>query len=258
MRPALLLGALAFAACASPPQATTRALMAGWDFSQYFGDGLLSVDGAGFTDRLPANYSDLDATYGAGAESAAYGTLVLDGTFGSTDTPLDYTDPVVPSAAVPGSLRSLREAPPRGVPFECFTALRKEGQAFANPFALAALAPARVVFEASLAGVPESAAGWRLRFAARTSGGASRIELAFSSDGERYAALPHVAVDEIDRPFDVPLSAKPSERAFVRFAFAPEARQLVFVDNVAIDAELVVPETGATPLAAPQPCPPAA
>ena len=65
----------------APAQAT---MVAGWDFSQYLSDSQLSVDGATYTDTLSANYSNLDPTFGAGAESAAFGTMYIDGSFGST------------------------------------------------------------------------------------------------------------------------------------------------------------------------------
>ena len=72
----------AFVASSSSAQAS---LVAGWDFSQYAGDGFMSIDGGGsFTNTLPANYSDLDPTFGAGFESGAFGTMFADGQFGST------------------------------------------------------------------------------------------------------------------------------------------------------------------------------
>ena len=52
----------AIAAAALVSGSAQAAMIAGWDFSQYAGDGLLSVDGASFTTTLPANYSSLDPT----------------------------------------------------------------------------------------------------------------------------------------------------------------------------------------------------
>jgi hypothetical protein len=61
-------------------------LVAGWDFSQYDNDPLsLSIDGGTtLTNTLAANYSDLDPTSGAGFDSAAFGTMFMNGLFGST------------------------------------------------------------------------------------------------------------------------------------------------------------------------------
>jgi len=253
------LFSLALAACVSPPPPGPTAMVAGWDFSAYFADGLLSLDGETFTDRIDANYSDLDASFGAGAGSAAFGTMHLDGQFGSTDTPLDYSDPVVPSAAAPGSLLSNRGAP-AGVDFDCFTALLEEGQLFANPLAMTALAPARVVFSADLGSVPEVGRNWSLRFAGKASQGRIPVGVEFSTDGGHFRGVGSVDLGDEEAPFRVPLGAERSKRAWVRFSFEPDpaARQQAFIDNLAIDAELVAPETGATPLAAPEACPPAA
>ena len=62
------------------------ATVAGWDFSQYRGDGRLTP----FTDTLPANYSELDPTFNAGSGAAAIGTLYFDGSFGSSSTVTDF------------------------------------------------------------------------------------------------------------------------------------------------------------------------
>ena len=84
------------------------AMVAGWDFSQYFADGILSIDGNAYTGVLSANYSDLDPTQGAGAESAAFGTLYLDGQFGSTNVqPGSGSEPILPSGAL-GRLAQLQ------------------------------------------------------------------------------------------------------------------------------------------------------
>jgi len=65
---------LALAALVAGPSAAQSSLVAGWDFSQYAGDGFMSIDGgSSFTNTLPANYSDLDPTFGAGFDSSAFG-----------------------------------------------------------------------------------------------------------------------------------------------------------------------------------------
>src|SRR5258707_9305890 len=84
MRTRALIGLIAsVSALLSAPAGATG--IAGWDFSQYFGDGLLSTDGVTFTNTLSANYSNLDPTFNAGAESAAFGTMFMNGSFGSTN-----------------------------------------------------------------------------------------------------------------------------------------------------------------------------
>src|SRR5262245_54734675 len=126
---------VAFAALPlSPARAVT---VAGWDFSQYFGDGLLSTDGVTGADTLSSNYSAFDPTFGAGVESSAYGTMYVNGQFGSTDVdPFAPTPNVVPTM---GSLTANLTAPLVGrpigsaVPFDTFSVLLTEGQIFALP-----------------------------------------------------------------------------------------------------------------------------
>src|SRR5262245_23655043 len=64
------------------------ALIAGWDFSQFFSSGELYISEGGtegYTDVLPANYSNLLLTPGAGPAAATHGTLFFNGQHGSTD-----------------------------------------------------------------------------------------------------------------------------------------------------------------------------
>jgi hypothetical protein len=127
-------------------------LVAGWDFSQYFGDNTLSTDGVGFTDTLTAYYSNLDPTFGAGAESAQFGTMFINGAHGSTAVDVAGANPaIVPLAP---SLNSNINAPLTGpaglVPFDTLSVVMSEGQTFANAQAMIAQAPVSVVFAASL------------------------------------------------------------------------------------------------------------
>src|SRR5262245_55793639 len=78
--PMIALSALA----AEPGRAVEVA--AGWDFSQYEGTGELTP----FTNTLPANYSDSDPTFNAGAGSATFGTLFFNGTNGSSNTVTNF------------------------------------------------------------------------------------------------------------------------------------------------------------------------
>jgi hypothetical protein len=250
------LAALALSACAglAPAPDGPVALVAGWDFSQYPVDDMLSLDAEHFTATLDANYSDLDPTSGAGAESARFGTMHLDGRFGSSQAPLGSDDPFVPSAAARSSLRSNLDAP-AGVRFDCFKVLRQEGQLFAGPLVMTALRPAAAVFAADLSSVPELGEDWSLRFAGRSSVGSVPVEIDFSSDGDSYRRAGRVELSDADSAFEVRLGSKRSQRAYVRLAIAPHPEtvryQQAFLDNVAIRARLVTPPGAApTPLVA--------
>jgi hypothetical protein len=222
-------------------------MVAGWDFSQYSTDGFLSLDEATLSNTLGANYSDLDPTFGAGAESAAFGTMHLDGQFGSTNTPLDFADPFVPSAAAGGSLTSNKTAP-AGSDFDSFLVLSNEGQPFTNPFAMAAVGAATVVFAADLLSVPEIGDSWSITFGARTFSGTSAITIEFSTDGVSFTSFGVANLTTVDTLFSVAFGGGPSERAFVRLGFDPSGGQ-PFIDNVAISADLAsVPEPGVTAL----------
>ncbi len=208
-------------------------MLAGWDFSQYFGDGLLSVDGSTFTNTLDSNYSDLDPTFGAGAESSAFGTMTL-----------PNLDDVLPTAAVPGSLSSNINAP-TGVPFESFTVLINEGQMFANALAMTAVNATSVIFEANLTSNPLLlGSDWSVSFGGKTFSGTSSVGVEFSTDGVSYNSFGSVNLTSVDTPFNVGLGTNASDRGFVRLTFDPTEGQPVF-DNFAISAALAeVPEPG--------------
>jgi len=250
--------------------------VAGWDFSQYRGDGSL----APFTDTLPANYSDLDPTLNAGAEAAAVGTLYFDGSFGSSSTTTDFLPtagtqncgrrPVGGSGgpegcAVPnvdGPVRSNRNEPwsdPGDVSFDAHSVLRAEGQAFQSLLAMQAVGGVDVVFEADLS--PESAESWEVSFGGRVvSGGgddggplgcdaagasecSSTVTVEFSDDGTSYTSIASVVLTAEDTRYSVPLAAGQSPTGYVRLGFNPSGSALPIIDNVAIMAT-PVPEPG--------------
>jgi hypothetical protein len=240
--------AAAFAAAlgAAPSRAQDQVLMvAGWDFSQYAIDGFLSVDGENLVGTLPANYSNFDPTYGAGEESAAFGTMYLDGSFGSTATPLDFSDTFVPSAAAPGSLQSNLSWPVQEagqVPFDTDNVLiAEEAQEVANPFAMIAQAPQLVVFEADLSAVQETGSNWLLSFGGKTSSGTSTVTIDFSTTGSGYTSVGQVELTENDTQFVVDLGPGVAETGYVRLGFNPVGLDQPFIDNVAIS----LPEPGA-------------
>jgi hypothetical protein len=222
-------------------------VVAGWDFSQYAGDGALTIDGVNFVSTLSANYSNFDPTFNAGAESAAFGTLYFDGQFGSTAVPAGAgLEAFLPTA---GSLVSNLEAPVQGPgdnPFDSFAILAFEGQLFTQLLSMIALESVNVVFAADLSSVPASGGDWSVSFGAATTGEPTTVNIDFSTDGIGYAPVSTVAIGATDTPYRVRLGTAQSERAFVRFGLqAPTPDRSPILDNVAI----VVPEAGAVPLA---------
>jgi hypothetical protein len=267
---------IAVSALAVPASAQT---VAGWDFSQYRADGSL----APFTDTLPANYSDLDPSLNAGAESAAFGTLYFDGSFGSSSTLTDF----LPTAGtlnctrlpvggnlepegcaapnVDGPVRSNRNEPwsdPGDVSFDAHSVLRAEGQAFQNLLAMTASDNVSVVFEAD-PGTTGSA--WGVSFGGKVvSGGgddggtlacdpdgagecSTTVTVEFSPDGTSYTSFGSVMLTAEDTRYDVALAAGASPTGYVRLGLAPGGGgALPLIDNVAVTAFL--PEPGSTAL----------
>lgn len=212
-------------------------LVAGWDFSQYFNDSLLSTDGVTFQTTLSANYSDLDPTFGAGAESAPFGTLYFNGQFGSSAVAATgtLTEEFLPTA---GSLTSNLDVP--AVSFDAFTVLLDEGQAFSNLMSMIARDSVSVVFKADLSTVPETGGNWSVSFGGKTFEGTSTVGVEFSTDGSSYAIVDSVILDANDAQFAVNLGTAPSETGFVRLNFNPVDANQPIIDNVAIS----VPEPG--------------
>src|SRR5262245_48598918 len=232
-------------------------MVAGWDFSQYFGDGFMSVDGGStFTNVLSANYSDLDPTFGAGFESQAFGTMFVNGSFGSTNVAAGSgTEEFVPSATAPGSLVSNLGAPAT-VDFDAFTVLADEGQVSTELLAMLATAPAVVVFEVDLGPAGQTGSNWSLGLGAKTTSGTSSVGVEFSTDGLSFTPLGSLQVSAVDGLFRVALGSASSAQAFVRLSFAPSATDRPFIDNVAISAELAGGATPTpTPTGAPTPTP---
>ena len=217
----------------------------GWDFSQYVGSGFLSTDGATFTDTLSGNYSNLDPTGNAGAEAATYGTLYMDGSFGSTD--VDEASPTAAVTPLTGSLDSNIEFSdvPGTNPFDSSTIVLNEGQTFSNELSLTMRDTVSLVFEADLTSLPDLAAAWTLEFGAKTFLDTGSIDIEFSVDGANYVSVGTVDVDEVDTEYLVDLRLAPSDRGFVRMNFdAPvdEKSGQVILDNVTINAEFGAPK----------------
>lgn len=223
-------------------------LVAGWDFSQYLGSGTLVIDDGSvfeFVTTLSANYSSLDPTFNAGAESAAFGTMYIDGQFGSTavaaGAPLEEFSPY----AVPGtgSLTSNLDAPVFGIgdnEFDAHTILQDEGQVNAQFLAMTALGSADVVFEADRGSPPSGGANWILSFGANAQNGTSSVGVEFSTTGSGYASVGVADLTTTDTRFEFDLGPATSQTAFVRLSFQPELPNAPVIDNVAIS----VPEAG--------------
>jgi hypothetical protein len=242
-----LLISLALTALAAGSSSAQASLVAGWDFSQYAGDGFLSIDGgATFTNTLSANYSDLDPTFGAGFESAAFGTMYVDGSFGSTPvTAGSGSEEFLPSAAVGGSLLSNLDAPSL-VDFDAFTVLQSEGQLSAESLAMTAPAAVSVVFEADLTGAARTGSNWSLSLGGRTSTGSSSVAVEFSSDGTSFGSLGSLNLTAVDSTFTVSLGAASTDLAYVRLTFNPVGTAQPLIDNVALNADLSEPPTTTT------------
>lgn len=259
--------------------ATTAAAetVAGWDFSQYRGDGSLTP----FSNTLPANYSDLDPTSNAGAESAAIGTLYFNGAFGSSTTSTDFLptagsmncerQPIGGSEGprgcsphnVDGPVRSNRDEPwaTGHTSFDALSVLKAEGQSFQNLLAMQATSGVDVVFGADVSSAT-SASNWAVSFGARVVSGngdnggpldcdpdgvsecSSSITVEFSPNGTSYTSFATVQLTAEDTRYSVPLAAGSSAAGFVRLGLNPgSGGALPIIDNVAISAT-PVPEPG--------------
>ena len=221
---------------AAPARAQEAELIAGWDFSQYL-SGLHTVDGETFTDILPANYSSLDPTFGAGAESAAFGTMFIDGSFGSTAVAVDTAEASFsPFSSAPGSLSSNCDA--LG-PCDRQGPLISEGQMFFNLLTMLALEPVSVVFQADLSSVTQTRDSWQLSFGAKTAplfdgAGDASASIDFSTDGSSYSPVADLLITPVEEQFIVPLGDVTAGSVFVRFNFMPDGIRQPLIDNVAI------------------------
>jgi hypothetical protein len=248
-------------------------VIAGWDFSQYRGSATLAPVGAS---SLPANYSSLDPTGNAGAESAAFGTCYFDGSNGSTSTATDF----LPTAGsrncykglggprgcaegnADGPVRS-NKTEPWGKGENSFDSgahlvQRDEGQTFQNLLAMTATNDVSVVFGADLTSLGEDATNWAVSFGGRTAAGAgpdggelrcspacsATVGVDFSVDGSTYASIGSVNLTPEDERFEVPLGAVPTDTAFVRLNLHTSDGTPI-IDNVAISG-VPLPEPGAT------------
>jgi hypothetical protein len=237
-----------WASLAGPAQAL---MIAGWDFSQYYSDGILSVNGvnADGATALPANYSSLDPTNNAGSESASFGTLYFNGAFTSSTVIVDFSgaEAFVPSAVGLGSLQSnLYPFDGPGLnQFDSLTVLQSEGQTFQNLLSMKANEVVSVVFEADMTSDPQLGTSWNIRFGGQTSTGVGTVGVEYSTTGlgGSYASAGSVNLTDTDSLFAVPLLAGPSDLLYVRLTLDPQAATDARIDNVSINAT-AIPEPG--------------
>lgn len=232
----LLMSLTALASAGLMAGSAQAVTIAGWDFSQYYAPGALTIDGVNGANTLPANYSKLDPTSGAGAESAAYGTMYMNGEFGSS-----AVDPFASSPAVQpiqDSLVSNINAPVSGpgtVPFDTASVLMDEGQTFFNYLSMAAAATSDLVFNAHVAG---GASEWGITLGGKTLSGTSLLSVSFSLDGASYSTPTLLSLDTNDKPFSVSFGPFTASSIFVRLNL-PVANGTPVVDNVSLNATLV-------------------
>jgi hypothetical protein len=220
------------------------AMIAGWDFSQYVAPGELTQNFIDYTNTLGANYSNLDATSGLGPDSAVFGVLYFDGSFGSTNVnPTSLPTAVTPASL---SLASNINAPVTGggvLPFNSFESLIDQGQEYATDLQFQIQSAVSFVLAAYTTTIPGLGSDWSVSFGGQTDSGTSTIGIEFSTDGINFTPFGTQTLTTLDSQFSVPLGDLPSEAAFVRFNVNPTGAG-TRIDNVALNGSVVVPEPG--------------
>ena len=223
--------------------------IAGWDFSQYAASCSFAKDTTLVpSDTLEANYSNRIAAPGVGPTAASFGTLYLNGSFGSTNVDETSQNPaLVPTQSAPGSLASNLSAPTSGGPgydpFDAQSSLTAAGQDYFNLISMTATAPVLPVFEALLGAPPAPLKHWELSLGGKTFSGTSTVGVEFSSDGVSYSPMTTFNLTTTDAQLSAPLMAAVTDKAYVRLSLDPSGGQQPILDNVAI---VLLPEPSAT------------
>ncbi len=224
--------------------------IAGWDHSQYLGSGAPTLDGATLADTLPGNYSALDTTgiNGLGNGSEAFGTLFLDGQFGSTAITGGLTtgelDPITP---VGGSLTSNVFPPGALALFDSLASLNADGQNFENLLSMSSNGDAVAVYKADVSTTGDLYENWTLDLAGSVfavTGSSASVGVEFSTDGVNFDPLASLDLTDVDAPFTRATVGGAGTMAFFRLTFEGGGAQEI-IDNVSISADLAVPEPGA-------------
>jgi hypothetical protein len=226
-------------------QAQALSLVAGWDFSQSCLAGNLCDPGFGPMDTLDANYSDEDPTSGMGAESAAFGTMHLNGQYTSSTVPgfggelnpnspdltlntNNHTNfPLVEMGALGNA--SIMQAEIPGIAYQQHSMLASD--------------TVDAVFRTDLTSALLLGSNWEVRFAA-LSEGESSVTVSFSEDGVSYTTLLTEELSTAEEVVSVALGGVGLTEAFVKLSFDGVEDDSRF-DNLAILADLtVIPEPG--------------
>lgn len=241
----IAMAAICSLAISGSAQADT---VAGWDFSQYFsGGGFLSTDGLTLQNTLDANYSHLDPTFNAGLESAAFGTMYIDGTNGSSlVTPVgDGSEAFLP---ISGSLISNLTGTvlaPGDSGFDSLAILTSEGQTYADYLRMRAQSAVDVVFMADLSSSAYLGSAWEVAFGGQTDGLATtaNVGVAWSTDGVNFTNVGTAGLSNTDALYSYSLSPANSNDMWVRLSFDNSGWGTI--DNLSINAILApVPEPG--------------
>ncbi len=224
-------------------------LIAGWDLSQYIsGGGVLDTDGAPPLDGavLSANYSNRIPVQ-LGPTAAPYGTMFINGQFGSTLVPLlgDGSEDILPTET---SLGGNLNAPVLGgnvLQFDSLGQLNAQGQIEENLMKMSLLGPTAidVVFRANTVGLPGT--DWVISFGGRANTQSSNVTVQFSDTGDAadYQTAQIVLLTTADAPITVPLSVDAETSMWVRLRFDGSGQ--ANFDNIAINANIIPePATG--------------
>ena len=219
-------------------------LIAGWDFSQYAADGSLDA-GSGNVDTLPANYSSLDSSYGAGGtspgDSADFGTLFMNGAFGSSNVDETAASPGPEVVARANDTKANRLAPVTmstsgAFPVNAFDALNVllgEGQANQSRVGLTARTPVDLVFQADQGAVLTKT--WEVSFAgfAVAPTGPVTVGVEFAPGCGSYSLIDTVVLSDAEQSFNMPLANVNAQEVCVRLSLDTANGQPV-IDNVAV------------------------
>lgn len=218
---------------AGPAHAAT--MVAGWDFSQYYGAGNLTTDPYTFdvAKTLSANYSKVegcDPLYGG--DPGQCGTMHNDGLYGSTEV-TTLGDELTP---IEGSLVS-----------NLFAADSTLTQVSLEPIS----SQLSIVFNATLGS--RTGNDWQLDFGGQTVKATNDMNIFFSLDGQAYSLLGTAAITRNDTPYHFAMNANGASQVFLRFDFSGNWDPLVSgdvtgipkIDNVSISANVnAIPEPG--------------
>jgi PEP-CTERM motif len=244
--------------------ARAASFISGWDFTQYFGDGGLYIDGNfTTTDTLKANYSDFDSSFGAGGASQPFGTMYINGANGSTAVDPDasiflpVTGSLTPNLLTPGA----NEVPIGDVAFDASDGVLQvgdgnyfagTGQDFNNVLSMRALGDVSVVFEANVSalGALYQAQNWEIAFAGVSSTATSDVTIEFSTDGISYSSLTGATLTTSAALITRSVLLNPGDNAFFRLGFTSTgSNPIPQIDNVTISGDVaLVPEPGTASL----------